>query len=208
MVNNQASLAEVRLSSIRSDGKPINDPAMGKQFDFQSIVHVNQKAQVKALLLADSGASGEAFVDKNFVRYHKLPMIRLYRPVKLRLADNKRVPNITHKVEITFSLGTHLTTVFAFVTDLGKYNIILGMPWLEKHDPLPSYKHRYLHFNSDHCTTHCIPNHRPTTVYSNQTPKEGRRRPGKIEDHGDICEISAYTLAEMTKRENHELVVM
>jgi hypothetical protein len=44
-----------------------------------------------------------------------------------------------------------------FVTKLSPANpIILGMPWLQRHEPCLCFKELRVHFNSDYCTEHCF----------------------------------------------------
>ena len=40
---------------------------------------------------------------------------------------------ITHVVKSTLNIDGHQETQTFFVTKLGKYNVILGKPWLKKH---------------------------------------------------------------------------
>src|ERR1700722_2863695 len=45
-----------------------------------------------------------------------------------------------------------------FVTKLSPATpIILGMPWLQKHEPRPSFRKLKICFDLDYCSRHCLP---------------------------------------------------
>ena len=105
----QTILAEVHISTLASDLKPIANPENGHQLDFTSLVYTPQ-TRVKAALMTDTGASGRAFVNRRYAKLHKFPTARLQKSIKLRLTDDKLVPNITHMTQLTFSLNGHIDT--------------------------------------------------------------------------------------------------
>jgi hypothetical protein len=43
-----------------------------------------------------------------------------------------------------------------YVTKLGKYDIILGKPWLTDHNPYVNWSENIVTFKSDHCRTYCL----------------------------------------------------
>ena len=51
-----------------------------------------------------------------------------------------------------------------FVTKLGHYPVVLGIPWLELHDVAIHFSSRTLTFRSQYCTSHC--NRAPTVVHA------------------------------------------
>lgn len=44
-----------------------------------------------------------------------------------------------------------------FITRLGHYLIVLGIPWLQRHNPYIKISTNSLVFNSSFCTNHCLP---------------------------------------------------
>jgi hypothetical protein len=54
------------------------------------------------------------------------------------------------------------------VAPLGKHNIVLGLPWLQQHDPIVHWSSRKLMFASDYCERHCLAI--PTSTFLNQQP--------------------------------------
>ncbi|KAF1807835.1 hypothetical protein P152DRAFT_376537, partial [Eremomyces bilateralis CBS 781.70] len=50
----------------------------------------------------------------------------------------------------------HLSYVVGYISDLGTFDVVLSMPWLEEHDPDVSWKKRSLTFNSEFCSIQCL----------------------------------------------------
>ena len=204
-----ASLACVTLSACAVDTEA--SLQHGRQLDLRSQALL-EKGEADITTLADTGASAYSFVDESFSKRTHLPRVPLSRPCRLRLADDKFAPNITHMARMTHALGgDHIEEMWCLITDLGKYDLILGMPWLEEHDPLPSFASRTLTFNSDYCMTHCLAHSRPVTVHSLTPPRK------KTKDHdqvggpvreADIAEVSAYAFLKMSEKPENQVMAM
>jgi len=84
---------------------------------------------VKPLL--DSGMTG-MFMDKKMAAKHGFRLQKLERPVAVRNVDgtNNSRGAITHQVEVNIYYKSHVERMRMDVCDLGKTNMILGMPWL------------------------------------------------------------------------------
>ena len=82
---------------------------------------------VKALL--DSGATG-MFMDKKMAAKHGFRLQKLERPVVVRNIDgmNNSRGAIIHQVEVNVYYKSHVERIRMNVYDLGKTDIILGMP--------------------------------------------------------------------------------
>jgi hypothetical protein len=56
------------------------------------------------------------------------------------------------------SIGLYTEAMLFFVTKLSPTTlIILGIPWLQKHKPCPSFKKLKIRFNLDYYSRHCLP---------------------------------------------------
>ena len=88
---------------------------------------------VKALL--DSRAT-ELFADKKFVEKHSFKMQKLERPVNIRNVDGTKNSGetITHEIEVNIFFKEHVKRVKMDVYNLGRTEVILGMPWLAAHN--------------------------------------------------------------------------
>ena len=144
-------------------------------------------------------------MDLRFVKRYKIPIVELLKPVILRLANHKRAPDITHRAQVRFELEGYVDEIWCLVTLLGKFDIALGMPWLEQYDPDISPGSRKMTFNSDYCMSNCLKGNRPVTVYGCRG-KECRQATPKLSS--DIAEISAYAFTRMAERADNEVIAM
>jgi len=89
---------------------------------------------VKALL--DSGATG-LFMDTTFAKEKGFKIEKLKKPLLVRNVD--RMTNvggaITHQVECNMFFKGHVERARMNIYNLGKTELILGMPWLAAHNP-------------------------------------------------------------------------
>jgi len=88
---------------------------------------------IKALL--DSGATG-IFMDKRMVARHRFKLQKLERPIMVRNMNgtNNSGGAITYQVEVNIYYKGHIERIRIDICDLGKIEIILGMPWLAAHN--------------------------------------------------------------------------
>jgi len=89
---------------------------------------------VKALL--DSGVTG-MFMDKKMAAKHGFRLQKLERPVAVRNVDgmNNSRGAITYQVEVNVYYKSHVERIRMDVCDLGKTDVILGIPWLQAYNP-------------------------------------------------------------------------
>ena len=82
---------------------------------------------VKALL--DSGVTG-IFMDKKMAAKHRFRLQKLERPVAVRNVDGMDNSGraITHQVEVNMYYKSHVERIRMNVCELGKTDVILGMP--------------------------------------------------------------------------------
>jgi len=89
---------------------------------------------VKALL--DSGATG-LFMDTTFAKEKGFKMERIKNPLLVKNVN--RTVNmegaITYQVECNMFFKGHVERVRMDICNLGKTEVILGMPWLVAHNP-------------------------------------------------------------------------
>ena len=97
-------------------------------------VDIHEGITVKALL--DSGATG-MFADKKFVERNGFKMEKLDRAVRVRNVDGTENSGgtVTHEIECNVYFKGHVERMRLDVCDLGRTEVILGMPWLVAHNP-------------------------------------------------------------------------
>jgi hypothetical protein len=93
-----------------------------------------KKQTIKTQALLDYGAYGE-FMDSKFAKLHNIPLIKLRKP---QTQNEQGV--VTHRgiIDLNINRKEDLTTFF--ITGLGKDNMILGLTWLRKHNPIVNWK--------------------------------------------------------------------
>ena len=86
--------------------------------------------------LLDSGATG-LFMNKKFVEKNRFRMEALERPVKVMNVDgtHNKGRDIMHKVTCNIYYKGHRERAKLDVCNLGRTEVILGMPWLMAHNP-------------------------------------------------------------------------
>jgi len=97
-------------------------------------IDIHEGVMIKALL--DSGTTG-MFIDRQTATRHRFKLQKLERPLMVKNMDgtaNSRGA-ITHQVECNVFYKGHMERIRMDVCDLGKTEVILGMPWLVAHNP-------------------------------------------------------------------------
>jgi len=97
-------------------------------------VDMHEGITVKALL--DSSVTG-IFMGRKIVAKHGFRLQKLERPVMVRNVDgtNNSGGAITHQVEVNVYYKSHVERIRIDVCNLGRTDVILGMPWLQIHNP-------------------------------------------------------------------------
>jgi len=97
-------------------------------------VDIHEGITVKALL--DSGAT-EMFMDRRMAAKHGFRLQKLKRPITVRNVDrtNNSTGAITYQVEVNMYYKGYVERMRMDVCDLGKTEVILGMLWLQAHNP-------------------------------------------------------------------------
>lgn len=110
--------------------------------------------------MIDSGAIS-SFIDANFLESHKNIVQPRQKEIPYEVVAVAGRPvesgKIISEVNTELKIGEHSEDITLDVTQLGHYPIILGIPWLKKHDPEISWPTHRMAFNSEKCTK-CLNN--------------------------------------------------
>ena len=98
------------------------------------LVFEGELAKVWVKILLDSGASSN-FISQEFLDQHQLSMKALPRIQTIFLADGSQNTCTTKTTSIKLQIGSFQDKIQAFPLDLSQYDLILGTPWLIKHNP-------------------------------------------------------------------------
>jgi hypothetical protein len=103
--------------------------------------------------LLDSGASS-IYISSSFVNQHSIPSKRLPYPMFAYNADDTRnKATITHHANLTMTIQGHKSNTWAYVTELGAKTMIVGMTWLQEHNPVINWITGQIAFTR--CPTSC-----------------------------------------------------
>ena len=101
------------------------------------LTHCWNLANAEHTALLDTGAEG-LFVDDRIVARKR----KLLTPLKVRNVDgsNNQAGYITHETRVKFRIGNESFDEWFYVTKLGDQDLILGMPWFKRYNPLIDWK--------------------------------------------------------------------
>jgi len=97
-------------------------------------INMHEGVMIKALL--DSGVTG-MFMDRQMAARHGFKLQRLERPLMVKNVNGTVNSGgaITHQVECNIFYKGYMERMWMDVCDLGKTEVILGMPWLAAYNP-------------------------------------------------------------------------
>uniref|UniRef100_A0A0W0GF26 RNA-directed DNA polymerase n=2 Tax=Moniliophthora roreri TaxID=221103 RepID=A0A0W0GF26_MONRR len=102
---------------------------------------------VETKALIDSGAGGR-FICEEEARKLKKPWTKLNKPIKVFNVDGTRnkIGWITHSVTIDITIGDRSMKETLLISGLGPERVILGLPWLQDHNPDIDWVTGVVHF--------------------------------------------------------------
>ena len=149
-------------------------------------------------------------------RSHNLPLHALKEPRRLEVIDGRPIDSgdITHTVRIGLDINGHFETVESFVTQLGHYPLVLGIPWLRHHNLVIDWANDTIDFVSPRCTTTCAPRPIRAQTFDIPPPRKGPinisaisftafqktcRKEGRLQDPACAFAISSADIDAMLK---------
>ena len=111
---------------------------------------------IKTFVMIDSGCS-ENVIDSRFVQYLGVPPSTKAVPLHLKLADGTLNPSgiVTDEITTQLRIIKHQEAISFDVTKIESYPIMLGIPWLKRHDPWIHWSRHQITFNSPFCLSSC-----------------------------------------------------
>ncbi|KAL0182333.1 hypothetical protein M9458_021708, partial [Cirrhinus mrigala] len=114
---------------------------------------------IKTTALVDSGAAGN-FIDRDFVATNHLPILSCASPVAVAALNGRplgsgRIDHTTN--DLTLRIGScHQETIRFFIISSPQSPLILGYPWLNRHEPTISWAGGIITHWSPNCQQHCF----------------------------------------------------
>ena len=122
-----------------------------------------------ATLLVDSGATG-VFIHPSFATASNATVTVKSTPREVRVIDGRVINTglVTHEATFQLVIGDHVETLTADITNTGRYDCVLGTPWLWQHDPDIRWSTGSVRFTSVFCKKHCLPTSLPSQTVTNR----------------------------------------
>ena len=124
-----------------------------KQQHFYSNVEVRGVRRSTTLrAMIDSGASG-TFINSKIVQLHHIRKEKLEETIVLHNIDQTENAGgyVTHYAPLTLIVGGHLERIQFLMANIGNDDIILGIDWLDKHNPDIDWRKRTIEFRRCNC---------------------------------------------------------
>jgi hypothetical protein len=180
------------------------------KIDLEKNDHMALPCQIKGhalVSLVDNGASGIAFISFSFAQSLDLTLYPLSCPRTLVAYDGKAAASaITQYTVIPLHISRHSENLPAFVAPIPKWLLILGLPWLAKHNPYIDWKRQKIIFRLD-CIKkkHC--EFETTVLWGDMHPSEAPVQPLSTEPQHpavNIIAVSAISFAFLAKKPGSE----
>ena len=143
-VEDMSSLCFVNTSSIRS-------AAMLISVRLRKFVESEADSFVDSHALLDSGASAN-LISEALVLASKIPVVKKRHRYNVVLADKSVSSSISFEtIPIWLCLGSHKERISFDVMPSLSYPLIIGLPWLERHNPVVDWQKRHLSFVNCEC---------------------------------------------------------
>ena len=87
--------------------------------------------------MIDSGATS-SFINKRYVDELHFPTQPRKEKIELRDIDGRPLGIVDRQVNANIRIGSHQENLQLDVAPVGRHPVVLGLPWLRKHDPIYS----------------------------------------------------------------------
>lgn len=114
--------------------------------------------------MIDSGANG-CFISERFVQQHGIATHKKKARYELRAVDGSALPDVDRETDtIRLAHQQHLEDTSLDIVEMANHDIVLGIPWLEWHNPTIDWGQRVLRFDKCSCVAIAYPSRRQRTT--------------------------------------------
>ena len=123
------NMLRISSCSLQSD---IKEESLDENHIVISTQIQDESSLISTHTLVDCGATGFAFIDEEFASNHNFPLFKLKKPHYLEVINGRPIESglITYMAKLKMIISGHQEKIPLFVTKLGHYSIVLGLPWL------------------------------------------------------------------------------
>lgn len=97
-------------------------------------------------------------IDSRFAAEHRIATVKQTVAQEVEGVDGKLLSNakITHSTSPLLRISDHAESITLALTTLGHYAVILGKPWLHRHNPEIDWRKHAIKFSSKTCIQSCL----------------------------------------------------
>ena len=127
------NIFSVLVANVKAQSMHLSLPLRYKNTDGEQIVETQ--------ILLDSGAEG-LFMNQAFVKKNQIPMIPLLKLIIPQNVDGttNQSGRITHCTWAYIVFDDQQLLTRFLITNTGKSDVLLGLPWLKEHNPVIDWK--------------------------------------------------------------------
>ena len=112
-------------------------------------------------------------------------LVRMPRnPLPLLDVRGTKIGELAFQVVVSMKIGAHEEKITFDVAPIGNHGLILGLPWLQAHNPMINWDTGHIQFNSTHCNDHCLP--QPHDTFAQQ---ESISLTQTVDVQGNVCDM-------------------
>ena len=128
-------------SSISSCTIPVIDPVNSRHMRISILLKEGKNRTKRTAAMLDSGAMG-LFMHTRFVKRQGFTTHRLEHEIPLLNIDGSRNAQgaVTQFVRLQVTAGEYSEELEFLITDIGPEDVILGLPWMQRVNPLIDFK--------------------------------------------------------------------
>lgn len=132
-----------------------------------------QNIHLPVLALVDSGAE-QSLISLNLVEQLQIQMEELCQPLSMSALTGLNLFTVTHKISSLHMVlsGNHHELGEFFVFQSPTPQVILGFPWLQKHNPVIDWSRKRIISWSESCSNKCLRSAVPSSLPSPSKTEE------------------------------------
>ena len=159
---------------------------------FTISVEINRVINLKAML--DTGATAD-FIHQDIVKKHGIQMTPQQNPLTTKDIHGRILAIVDEQAIFRLCIRLHIETIVMDIMPTGQHLLILGMPWMEVHNPWIRIAEKDLMFTLWYCQENCL----------NINPHVGIQQNPEPNEDAELFSVDGMTFADPCKHVPIEL---